>query len=99
VSARTLKTWLTQPDFLAAYRAARRQIVEAAVTRLQQVCLQAVLALHRNLSCGKPTAEIAAARAILEQAIQGVDLYDLAGRVEALERQEAQRKEWGRPTC
>jgi hypothetical protein len=88
VSTRTLKTWLKDPTFLAAYRQARAQIVEAAVTRLQQAATAAVLTLHRNLTCGRPGAEIAAAKTVLEQALRGVDFFDLLGRVEQLERRD-----------
>src|SRR5262249_33731567 len=87
VGYRTLKLWLTQADFLAAYRAARREIVEGAVMRLQQAALAAVLALERNLTCGKPAAEIAAARAVLEQALGGVQLFDLAQQLADLRAQ------------
>jgi hypothetical protein len=34
VSDRTLRTWLGKPAFVAAYREARRQVVEHAVARL-----------------------------------------------------------------
>jgi hypothetical protein len=52
------------------------------------LCGQAVETLGRNLACGRPTAENRAAVAILEQATRGVELLDLAARVEALEAQD-----------
>ena len=82
VSTRTLKGWLTDPDFQRAYRQERRRLVEGAVTRVQQACLKAVAALYRNLECGKPAAEIVAAKAILSLAIRAVEVQDLAQEVE-----------------
>lgn len=81
----TLTRWLADRDFLAAYRSARRSVVESAIGRLQQAATSAVDALARNLSCGRPTAEVAAAKAILEQSIKAVELVDLLDRVEELE--------------
>jgi hypothetical protein len=90
VSPRTLKNWLREPAFLRVYRDARRQLVEGAVVRLQQSCLQAVLTLHRNLTCGHPAAEIRAAATVLDQGLRGVELLDLATQVEDLRRQLAE---------
>jgi hypothetical protein len=86
ISERTLMRWLAQPDFKARYRAARRQLVEAAIGRLQQTATQAVDALTRNLTCGVPTSEIAAAKAVLDNAVKAIELVDLAARIEQLER-------------
>jgi transposase-like protein len=85
VSDRTLRNWMRRPAFAAAYRAARRAVVEVAVGRLQQAAAAAVDALTKNLACDNPAAVNAAAKAIIEQAIRGVGLADLAERVEALE--------------
>jgi hypothetical protein len=87
VSESTLLRWLREPAFKAQYRAARRQVVEAAIGRLQSVTTRAVEALERNLSCGTPAVEVGAAKAVLEQAIKAVELVDLAERVETLEQQ------------
>jgi hypothetical protein len=54
VSEATLHRWLHLQEFQAAYRRARRDIVEAAVGRLQQTAAKAVEALERNLACGHP---------------------------------------------
>jgi hypothetical protein len=86
VSEATLHRWLRLPPFQAAYRLARRSVVEAAVGRLQASAAKAVEALERNLACGHPGSEIRAALGILEQAVKAVELIDLVGRIEALER-------------
>jgi transposase len=96
----TLWRWLQLPDFSAAYRAARRQVVERAVAELQAAASEAVETLKRNLTCGKPEAENRAAQIILEQAVKGIELVDLQERVERLaslldEQGKAKGKKWG----
>lgn len=81
----TLWRWLQEQEFAAAYRAARRQVVERAISELQSATGEAVEALKRNLACENPAVEIRAARIIIEQAIKGVELVDLQERVERLE--------------
>jgi hypothetical protein len=81
----TLYRWLQDEGFQAAYRAARRQVVEKAVTELQGACGEAVATLCRNLTADSANAQIRAAQIILEQAFRGVELYELAQRLEALE--------------
>ncbi len=98
VNDATMWRWLQLPDFQAAYRAARRQVVERAITELQAATGEAVETLKRNLTCGKPEAENRAAQIIIEQAIKGVELVDLQERVERLEtllaEQEKGKKKW-----
>jgi hypothetical protein len=89
VSYRTLKGWLARPKFQQAYRRARRQLVEAALGRLQQVAADAVASLARNLACGQPATEVRAAVAVLQQAVAGVELADVLDAVEDLERRLA----------
>lgn len=85
VSEVTLWRWLQLPEFAAAYRAARRQVVERAVSELQAATGEAVEALKRNLHCEQANVEIRAAQIILEQAVKGVELMDLQDRVDRLE--------------
>jgi hypothetical protein len=54
VPERTLKSWLADPRFQGLFRQARRQVVEGAIGRLQQVTHKAVDTLERNLACGQP---------------------------------------------
>jgi hypothetical protein len=77
VAEATLYRWLNMAEFQAAYRAARRQVVEAAVGRLQQAAGQAVDTLVKNLTCGVYAAENRAAVAILEQGAKAVEILDL----------------------
>ena len=89
VGESTLRRWLKDGDFLTAYRAARREAVSQAVGHLQGACNVAVLALtdiSQDVSC-PASARVSAARTVLELALKGVELEDLAVRVEELELQ------------
>src|SRR5436853_615318 len=82
VSETTLWRWLQHSTFQRQYRDARRRLVEGAISRLQQAAGAAVETLERNLRCNNPPVEIAAAREILRQAVQAVEVWDLAERLE-----------------
>ena len=85
----TLWRWMQIPEFKEQYRIARREAVSQAVGHLQGACSVAVLALKdiaQDVSC-PAGARVSAARTVLEMAIKGVDLEDLAARVEELELQ------------
>jgi hypothetical protein len=86
IAGSTLRGWLADPAFQRRYRDARRQVVEHAVSGLQQATAEAVAALRRNLTCGVPAAEISAAKSIMDFALKAVELVDLAERVEQLEQ-------------
>jgi DNA-binding MurR/RpiR family transcriptional regulator len=85
VNEATLKRWLRDDGFQEAYREVRRQALEHAVSRLHMITDEAVQALRRNLTSGVAASEVAAAKAILDQAFRGADLLDLAERIENLE--------------
>ena len=93
VNERTLRNWLKMPAFQTAYRAARRQVVEQAISQLQQAANEAVATLQKNLTCGNKSVEVRAALGILGQAVQGVELIDLEERIADLERRAAQTSE------
>ena len=58
--------------------------MDGAIVRLQQVTLQAVLALHRNLSCGKPSVEVSAASKVLDLVVRTLEMDDLRSQIEEL---------------
>jgi hypothetical protein len=69
-----------------AYRTARRQAVEVAIGTLQPAAAEAVVTLRRNMSEKAPeNVQVRAALGILEHAARGLELLDLAERVEQLE--------------
>ena len=89
VGESTLRRWLKDGDFLTAYRAARREAVSQAVGHLQGACSVAVVALtdiSQDVNC-PASARVSAARTVLELALKGVELEDLAVRVGELELQ------------
>ncbi len=92
IAEKTLRSWLKETEFAAAYRAARRAVVEQAITQTQQLTGDAVKALKRNLKCGVPAVEVRAALGVLESASKGVELTDLLERIEALEADAEKRK-------
>jgi transposase-like protein len=92
ISDVTLWRWLQLPEFEAAYRAARRQVVERAVTELQAATGEAVETLKRNLHCENEAVEVRAASIILEQAVKGVELIELQERVQRLEELSASQE-------
>jgi hypothetical protein len=86
VCEKTLRTWLKQPEFLSSYREARRQVVEHAVGHVQQLTAKAAATLERNLDNGSGNVEVKAAVALLEHAARGLDVFDLADKVQKLEQ-------------
>jgi hypothetical protein len=90
VSQRTLRGWLRRPDFLAAYRAARRRVLEDALSRLQAATGQATDTLVRALTCGQTGTEIKAALGILDHAVKAAEWFDLDERLTAVEQWHAE---------
>jgi hypothetical protein len=93
VCHRTLKRWLTLPDFAAAYAAARRQVLEGSVAQLLASTGLAVQALRDALDASRAADRIRAAVAILVQCNRGVELLDLESRVAALEARHKLRRQ------
>jgi len=85
VSETSLWRWLQREDFRKAYRAAQERVFDGALGSLQGATTAAVDALQRNLSCKNPSAEVSAARTILDFTMRARELLDLTARVEALE--------------
>lgn len=78
IAERTLRTWLKLPAFLVAYRAARRELVEGAVSRMQAATGQAVDTLVAVAKDGpRPADRVRAAVAILDHAFRGLELADV----------------------
>ncbi len=87
----TLWRWMQIPEFKEQYRLARREAVSQAVGHLQGACSVAVVALTDiSQDVNSPaSARVSAAKSILELALKGVELEDLAVRVEELEQRVA----------
>jgi hypothetical protein len=85
----TLYGWMLRPGFKAAYRQARRDALEAAVGRLARSVEKAAETLERNLECGHAPTEVRCASALIDRAMRGTQLLELADMVEAYERDKA----------
>src|SRR5262249_41440200 len=85
VSEATLYRWLRLPEFRSAYRQARRELVEAAVGRIQAATGQAVDTLLAMANQGgKSGARVRASIALLDYAFRGLtDADTLHGTQEA----------------
>ncbi len=94
VTERTLHRWLDDPDFAEAYRAARREAVQQAISRLQQVSTHAVTVLLSLMAdqTVAPGVRLWAAEKVLDLALRTVELEDLQQRIEALEQAYASRQ-------
>jgi hypothetical protein len=88
VHPRTLTEWQRDPVFAAAFRDARRRAVDQAVTRLQQLCGKAVTTLDDAMSGEDMNVAVRAAKIVLDMAMRGVEIDDLARQVEELQRRQ-----------
>lgn len=82
----TLRRWLRQPAFAAAYRRARQQALAQAVGGLHAVAGEAVRTLRSAMAGPNPADAVRAAEAVLAHAFRSAELVDLADRMDELER-------------
>jgi transposase-like protein len=88
VGESTLFRWLRQDRaFKNAYREARRQAVQQAISRLQNIAIEAVSVLQQIMvDRNQPSSSrVACAKTILDTSLKAIELEDLAIRVEGLE--------------
>lgn len=83
----TIYRYLNDKDFLKEYRAARRQIVETSISRMQKASGEAVETLIKNLHCENPSVENRAAQLIIENSVKAVETLDILERLEILENE------------
>jgi hypothetical protein len=81
--------WLKEPTVQAAYRDARRAVVQQAITQVQQATGEAVETLRAVMQDPEApaSARVSAARVVIETAVKAVELEDLEARITALEQQ------------
>lgn len=84
VTERSVRRWLTDPDFRTAFRAAGRAAASEAVTALLAAQGEAVAALRAALVAESPATRVRAARALLEVGRHAFD-EDIEERIERLE--------------
>jgi hypothetical protein len=82
ISETTLWRWLREsPEFRKRYQAARHQLVDTAIARLQSagdIAVTTLVDIAQDTSAA-PTARIAAARAIISGAFRGLELGQAGG--------------------
>jgi hypothetical protein len=87
VTPRTIWRWLSDdPLFVEEYRKARQRAVDTAVASLQGCMAEAVQTLRNNLSSRSAPIQVRSAIALLELGLKAHEAFDLAGRIEELER-------------
>jgi hypothetical protein len=88
VSVRTLQRWQRHPVFHAAVLAARKEAYSQAVGVSQKYAAMAVATFVKvmNDPAAPASAKVAAGSALLKVAKEGIELGDLAARVDGLER-------------
>jgi hypothetical protein len=90
VDERTLRRWLREDAaFQIAYREARRAVVQHAIAQVQHATGEAVATLRQVMQDPEApaSARVSAAKAILETAVKGIEIEDLAARIAILEAQ------------
>jgi len=94
VGGRTLYRWMNEPDFDAAYRAARRAAFSQSTARLQQMSTAAVSTLGKIMvDPNAPAASrVRAAESVLDHAAKAIEIEDVEARVSELERATEQSK-------
>ena len=98
VGQRTLYRWLRQPEFSRAYREARREAFGQAIALTQRYAPLAVNTLAQVMmdDNAPSSSKVAAATTILRFGREGIELDDLAARVEALEETAPKREKAAR---
>ena len=98
VSESSIWRWLQDDSFQARLREAQSKVMDGALSSLQGSMTGAVDCLVRNLSCGTPSAEVQAAKTILDFTLKTREQFEYAERIKALEaalkaREQAEQDE------
>ena len=93
VAEATLHRWLKDTAFQAAYREARRAVVQHAIAQVQQATGEAVETLRAVMQAADTpaSARVSAAKVVLEIAVKAVELEDLEARIAGLEAASEER--------
>ncbi|MFG0259954.1 MAG: hypothetical protein ACF8LK_06330 [Phycisphaerales bacterium JB041] len=93
VGQRTLHQWINDDkQFMAAYRAARRDAFNQAIALTQRYASLAVTTLAKIMADASApnAAKVSAATAMLKFGRESIELDDLAARIETLESERAE---------
>jgi hypothetical protein len=88
VPPRTLYRWMTEPEFQAAYRDARRAAFGQSIARLQQATSVAVSVLLKVMvdAATPASVKVRAADSVLDHSAKNIELEDFEARLAELER-------------
>ena len=88
IAPNTLLKWMKEPEFDAAYRAARRSAFGQSISRLQQASSAAVSTLLKVMVDASTPAstKVRAADSVLNHSAKAIEIEDIEVRVSALER-------------
>jgi transposase-like protein len=87
IAPKTLLRWMKEPDFDAAYRAARRQAYGQSISRLQQGSTAAATTLLKLMvdPNSPPSCRLRAADSVLSHAAKAIEIEDIDARLRELE--------------
>ena len=88
IGARTLWRWMKEPEFDAAYQAAKRAAFGQAIARLQQGSSAAATTLLKLMldPATPPSTRARCAESVISLASKAIELEDIESRLAALER-------------
>jgi hypothetical protein len=94
ISVKTLLRWMKEPDFDAAYRAARRLAFGQSISRLQQASTAAVTTVLKLMvdQNAPASTRLRAADIVLDRTAKAIEIEDIEARVAELERAAAVAK-------
>ena len=86
--AKTLLRWMKEPEFDAAYRAAKRAAFGQSIARLHHLSSAAVSTLGKIMldSAMPPATRVRAADSILDHTAKAIEIEEIEARVTALEQ-------------
>jgi hypothetical protein len=95
VDVKTLMRWNKVPEFQAAYLEARRAAYSQAIARLQQASSAAAATLMRIMvdPAAPASSKVRAAECILDRALRGIEVEDLAYRIGVLEQSTSKEEQ------
>ena len=89
LSRATIFRYLRDPEFKKRYAEERAHLTDQTVAGLQKLGISAVNALRRNLDAeSDPSAQIRAARSVLQYLFKGVEQVEIEERLRALEEED-----------
>jgi hypothetical protein len=88
ISGKTLLRWMKEPEFDAAYRAARRAAFGQSIARLQQGASAAATTLLKIMidTSAPASVRVRAADSVLNHASKAIEIEDIEARLSELER-------------